>query len=141
MSQEGMENTHAVNESIVGEYKTIRYATHRIEMLAYQKKYHDDNRDTFLQYQKEYYQRTKEAKKERYNTLVNCTCCQKQIRRGAISGHCNTKKHLRNEATYNAVRNPIVIPDTASVKTLDTPDDHVEGEFIVYKPFRLHTTV
>lgn len=136
MSQEGMENTNAV----VGQYKTARYANHREEMLAYQKKYHEDNHDTFLQYQKEYYQRTKDAKKERYNTLVNCECCQKEIRRGAISGHRKTKKHVRNEETYNAAMKLVVTPEMECVKTLVTDDDNVDGEHIVYKPVQLCAT-
>ena len=81
-------------------YKTIRYIEHREEMLAYQKRYHEENHDAFLQYQKAYYQRTKEAKKERYNVLVHCDCCKKDVRRGAIVNHRKTKKHMRSEATY-----------------------------------------
>ena len=137
MSQEGLENTNAI---VGGQYKTARYANHREEMLAYQKKYHEENHDTFLQYQKEYYQRTKEAKKERSNVMVMCECCQKEVRRGAISGHRKTKKHLRNEATYNAVMNPVVLPThTAPVKTLET--DQVEGEVIVFKPLRMREMI
>ena len=81
-------------------YKTLRYIEHREEMLAYQKRYHEENHDAFLQYQKAYYQRTKEAKKERYNVLVHCDCCKKDVRRGAIVNHRKTKKHMRSEATY-----------------------------------------
>jgi len=136
MSQEGLENTHV----IAGDYKTARYAKHREEMLAYQKKYHEENHETFLQYQKEYYQRTKEAKKERSNMMVTCECCQKEVRRGAISGHRKTKKHLKNEATYNAAMNPEVLPtDTAYVKTLDT--DLVDEEVIVFKPLRMREMI
>ena len=131
MSQEGLENTHVIS----GQYKTARYANHRKEMLAYQKKYHEENRDTFLQYQKEYYQRTKEAKKERSNMMVTCECCQKEVRRGAISGHRKTKKHLRNEATYNAAMKPVVLPNTSYEKTMDTVQ--LDGEVIVFKPFRM----
>jgi len=82
-------------------YKTLRYIEHREEMLAYQKRYHEENHDAFLQYQKEYYQRTKEAKKERYNMLVHCDCCKKDVRRGAIANHRKTKKHMRNEEAHN----------------------------------------
>jgi hypothetical protein len=81
--------------------KTIRYIEHREEMLAYQKKYHEENHDAFIQYQKAYYQRTKEAKKERYNVLVHCDCCKKDVRRGAIANHRKTKKHIRNEASHS----------------------------------------
>ena len=138
MSQEGMENTN----DVVGMYKTARYAKHREEMLAYQKKYHENNHETFLQYQKEYYQRTKEAKKERSNMMVTCECCKKEVRRGAISSHRKTQKHLRNEATYNGAINDVVLPVIDSVKTLDiTTDDQVDGEDIVYKPFRICVTV
>jgi len=136
MSQEGWEYTNAI---VGGQYKTTRYANHREDMLAYQKKYHQDNHDTFLQYQKEYYQRTKEAKKERSNVMVICDCCQKELRRGAISGHRKTKKHLRNEATYNTAMNLVVLYESTSVKILDT--DQVEGEVIVYKPFQNNKTV
>jgi len=136
MSQEGWEYTNAI---VSGQYKTTRYANHREDMLAYQKKYHQDNHDTFLQYQKEYYQRTKEAKKERSNVMVICDCCQKELRRGAISGHRKTKKHLRNEATYNAAMNLVGLYESTSVKILDT--DQVEGEVIVYKPFQNNKTV
>ena len=82
-------------------YKTIRYIEHREEMLAYQKRYHEENHDAFLQYQKAYYQRTKEAKKERYNVLVHCDCCKKDVRRGAIANHRKTKKHIRSEASHS----------------------------------------
>jgi hypothetical protein len=71
-----------------------------------------------------------------------CDCCQKELRRGAISGHRKTKKHLRNEATYNVAMNLVVLYESTSVKILDTDtDNQVEGELIVYKPFQNNNTV
>jgi len=106
-------------------YKTIRYIEHREEMLAYQKRYHEENHDAFLQYQKAYYQRTKEAKKERYNVLVHCDCCKKDVRRGAIANHRKTKKHIRNKEASN---------EAACGKTVDG-NEEVDGEVIVYMPY------
>jgi hypothetical protein len=105
-------------------YKTIRYIEHREEMLAYQKRYHEENHDAFLQYQKAYYQRTKEAKKERYNVLVHCDCCKKDVRRGAIANHRKTKKHMRNEAAHT---------EEACGKA--EPNEALDGEVIVYVPY------
>ena len=109
-------------------YKTVRYIEHREEMLAYQKRYHEENHDAFLQYQKEYYQRTKEAKKERYNVLVHCDCCKKDVRRGAIANHRKTKKHMRNEAAHAGPS------EAVQSKTVDG-NEAVDGEVIVYTPY------
>jgi hypothetical protein len=132
--------------------KTIRYIEHREEMLAYQKKYHEENHDAFIQYQKAYYQRTKEAKKERYNVLVHCDCCKKDVRRGAIANHRKTKKHIRNEEAYgNAEPNKAThgkaepsneaaggkaepSNEAACGKTVDE-HEAVDGEVIVYTPY------
>ena len=117
--------------------KTIRYIEHREEMLAYQKKYHEENHDAFIQYQKAYYQRTKEAKKERYNVLVHCDCCKKDVRRGAIANHRKTKKHIRSEATYgNKDRPSDAGPsnEAACGKAVDK-NEAVDGEVIVYVPY------
>ena len=111
-------------------YKTIRYIEHREEMLAYQKRYHEENHDAFLQYQKAYYQRTKEAKKERYNVLVHCDCCKKDVRRGAIANHRKTKKHIRNEEASNKEASN----EAACGKTVDG-NEEVDGEVIVYMPY------
>jgi len=144
-------------------YKTLRYIEHREEMLAYQKRYHAENHDAFLQYQKAYYQRTKEAKKERYNVLVHCDCCKKDVRRGAIVNHRKTKKHMRSEATYgkaepsneatygkaepsNEAACGKEVPsneaacgkagpnEAACGKTVDE-NETIEGEVIVYAPY------
>ena len=131
-------------------YKTIRYIEHREEMLAYQKRYHEENHDAFLQYQKAYYQRTKEAKKERYNVLVHCDCCKKDVRRGAIANHRKTKKHIRSEASHseeasnkatygNAEPNEAACgkagsSEDAHGKTVDG-NEAVDGEVIVYMPY------
>ena len=112
-------------------YKTVRYIEHREEMLAYQKKYHEENHDAFIQYQKAYYQRTKEAKKERYNVLVHCDCCKKDVRRGAIANHRKTKKHIRNEEASNKAE---TINEPAKSKTVDG-NEEVDGEVIVYTPY------
>lgn len=116
--------------------KTIRYIEHREEMLAYQKKYHEENHDAFIQYQKAYYQRTKEAKKERYNVLVHCDCCKKDVRRGAIANHRKTKKHIRNEEASNekAQREAVPSNEAACGKTVDE-NEAVDGEVIVYVPY------
>ena len=143
MAQETMTQVQAKGDVT---YKTIRYIEHREEMLAYQKKYHEENHDAFIQYQKAYYQRTKEAKKERYNVLVHCDCCKKDVRRGAIANHRKTKKHIRNETTYgNAEPNEEAINEKAQRetgpsneaacgKTVDG-NEAVEGEVIVYVPY------
>lgn len=110
--------------------KTIRYIEHREEMLAYQKRYHEENHDAFIQYQKAYYQRTKEAKKERYNVLVHCDCCKKDVRRGAIANHRKTKKHIRSEASHNEEACGNAEPS----KTVDE-NEAVDGEVIVYVPY------
>ena len=122
-------------------YKTIRYIEHREEMLAYQKRYHEENHDAFIQYQKAYYQRTKEAKKERYNVLVHCDCCKKDVRRGAIANHRKTKKHIRNEqasnkATSNEATYSKAEPsnEAACGKTVDG-NEALDGEVIVYAPY------
>jgi len=132
-------------------YKTIRYIEHREEMLAYQKKYHEENHDAFIQYQKAYYQRTKEAKKERYNVLVHCDCCKKDVRRGAIANHRKTKKHIRSEAAHNEEASNEAAygnaepseatygkaePSTEAAcgKTVDG-NEEVDGEVIVYMPY------
>jgi len=120
--------------------KTIRYIEHREEMLAYQKKYHEENHDAFIQYQKAYYQRTKEAKKERYNVLVHCDCCKKDVRRGAIANHRKTKKHIRNEEASNKEASNKEAygnaePNEAACgKTVDG-NEVVDGEVIVYTPY------
>ena len=138
--------------------KTIRYIEHREEMLAYQKKYHEENHDAFIQYQKAYYQRTKEAKKERYNVLVHCDCCKKDVRRGAVANHRKTKKHIRNEeacgseashneeacgseATYGkagpseaACGKAEPSNEAACGKAVDG-NEAVDGEVIVYTPY------
>lgn len=124
-------------------YKTIRYIEHREEMLAYQKKYHEENHDAFIQYQKAYYQRTKEAKKERYNVLVRCDCCKKDVRRGAIANHRKTKKHMRNESAANkvvdgteAVDGEVIVyaPYSKCMLQIDDHDEEIDGEVIVYAP-------
>ena len=121
--------------------KTIRYIEHREEMLAYQKKYHEENHDAFIQYQKAYYQRTKEAKKERYNVLVHCDCCKKDVRRGAIANHRKTKKHIRSEASHseeasNEAAQREAEPSNAAAcgKAVDG-NEAVDGEVIVYMPY------
>ena len=121
--------------------KTIRYIEHREEMLAYQKKYHEENHDAFIQYQKAYYQRTKEAKKERYNVLVHCECCKKDVRRGAIANHRKTKKHIRSEASHSeeahnekAQREAEPSNEAACGKAVDG-NEAVDGEVIVYMPY------
>jgi hypothetical protein len=122
--------------------KTIRYIEHREEMLAYQKKYHEENHDAFIQYQKAYYQRTKEEKKERYNVLVHCDCCKKDVRRGAIANHRKTKKHIRSEASHNeaacgneeASNEAGPSNEAACGKAVDG-NEQVDGEVIVYVPY------
>jgi hypothetical protein len=115
--------------------KTIRYIEHREEMLAYQKKYHEENHDAFIQYQKAYYQRTKEAKKERYNMLVHCDCCKKDVRRGAIANHRKTKKHMRNEASHNEQACGKAEPSEAGPSKTVDGNEVVDGEVIVYAPY------
>ena len=117
-------------------YKTVRYIEHREEMLAYQKRYHEENHDAFIQYQKAYYQRTKEAKKERYNVLVHCDCCKKDVRRGAIANHRKTKKHIRSEASHNeeASNKAETSNEAACGKAVDG-NEAVDGEVIVYTPY------
>jgi hypothetical protein len=144
MAQQTM--TQVQGEAQTVTYKTVRYIEHREEMLAYQKRYHEENHDAFLQYQKEYYQRTKEAKKERYNVLVHCDCCKKDVRRGAIANHRKTKKHMRNEEASNveasnAEANSKTSPnkdvpsnEAACGKMLDG-NEAVDGEVIVYVPY------
>jgi hypothetical protein len=100
-------------------------------MLAYQKKYHEENHDAFIQYQKAYYQRTKEAKKERYNVLVHCDCCKKDVRRGAIANHRKTKKHIRNEEACGKAEQS---NEAACGKAVDG-NEAVDGEVIVYAPY------
>ena len=121
--------------------KTIRYIEHREEMLAYQKKYHEENHDAFIQYQKAYYQRTKEAKKERYNVLVHCDCCKKDVRRGAIANHRKTKKHIRSEASHseaepsNEKAQREAEPNEAACGKVVDENEAVDGEVIVYMPY------
>ena len=130
--------------------KTIRYIEHREEMLAYQKKYHEENHDAFIQYQKAYYQRTKEAKKERYNVLVHCDCCKKDVRRGAIANHRKTKKHIRSEASHSEASHSEASnseeasneaacgkaePNEAACGKVVDENEAVDGEVIVYMPY------
>jgi hypothetical protein len=149
MAQQTM--TQVQGEAQTVTYKTVRYIEHREEMLAYQKRYHEENHDAFLQYQKEYYQRTKEAKKERYNVLVHCDCCKKDVRRGAIANHRKTKKHMRNEEASNAEASNVEASNAeANSKTSPNKDvpsneaacgkmldgnEAVDGEVIVYVPY------
>jgi hypothetical protein len=128
MAQQTMTQTQAKGDVTC---KTIRYIEHREEMLAYQKKYHEENHDAFIQYQKAYYQRTKEAKKERYNVLVHCDCCKKDVRRGAIANHRKTKKHIRNEEASNEAGPS---NEAACGKAVDG-NEQVDGEVIVYVPY------
>lgn len=145
MAQQTMTQTkgeaQAQGEARTVTYKTLRYIEHREEMLAYQKRYHEENHDAFLQYQKAYYQRTKEAKKERYNVLVHCDCCKKDVRRGAIANHRKTKKHIRNEEASNKKAQCEAEPskevpsnEAACGKTVDK-NETIEGEVIVYAPY------
>ena len=139
MAQQTMTNREAQAQA-KGElrsvaYKTLRYIEHREEMLAYQKRYHEENHDAFLQYQKEYYQRTKEAKKERYNMLVHCDCCKKDVRRGAIANHRKTKKHMRNEASHNEAACGKAEPNEAACGKAVDGNEEVDGEVIVYAPY------
>jgi len=141
MAQQTMTQTHGEIQA-KGDVtcKTIRYIEHREEMLAYQKKYHEENHDAFIQYQKAYYQRTKEAKKERYNVLVHCDCCKKDVRRGAIANHRKTKKHIRNEEASNAEPSEASYGkaepsnEAACGKAVDG-NEAVDGEVIVYTPY------
>jgi hypothetical protein len=144
MAQQTMTQTKGEAQAVT--YKTIRYIEHREEMLAYQKRYHEENHDAFLQYQKAYYQRTKEAKKERYNVLVHCDCCKKDVRRGAIANHRKTKKHMRNEeacgkaepneASHNKeASNKDVPSNEAACGKAVNGNEAVDGEFIVYAPY------
>jgi hypothetical protein len=154
MAQQTMTQAQAQAKGDVT-YKTIRYIEHREEMLAYQKKYHEENHDAFIQYQKAYYQRTKEAKKERYNVLVHCDCCKKDVRRGAIANHRKTKKHIRSEASHNeaahneaahneAAHNEATYgkagpseagPSEAAKSKAVNGNEAVDGEVIVYMPY------
>jgi hypothetical protein len=143
MAQQTMTQAQAKGEVTC---KTIRYIEHREEMLAYQKKYHEENHDAFIQYQKAYYQRTKEAKKERYNVLVHCDCCKKDVRRGAIANHRKTKKHIRNEASHSEASHNEEASNEAACgkagpsneapcgKSVDGKEE-VDGEVIVYAPY------
>lgn len=138
MAQQTITQTHGEAQAVT--CKTIRYIEHREEMLAYQKRYHEENHDAFIQYQKAYYQRTKEAKKERYNVLVHCDCCKKDVRRGAIANHRKTKKHIRNEDASNAEPSEATYGkaepsnEAACGKTVDG-NEAVDGEVIVYTPY------
>jgi hypothetical protein len=145
MAQQTMIQAQAQGELRSVTYKTLRYIEHREEMLAYQKRYHEENHDAFLQYQKAYYQRTKEAKKERYNMLVHCDCCKKDVRRGAIANHRKTKKHMRSEAAYGkaepneaaygkAEPNEAACGNEAAYGKAE-PNEAVDGEVIVYAPY------
>ena len=155
MAQQTMTQTkgeaQAQGEARTVTYKTLRYIEHREEMLAYQKRYHEENHDAFLQYQKAYYQRTKEAKKERYNVLVHCDCCKKDVRRGAIANHRKTKKHMRSEASHSEASHSEEASNKATYgkaepteagsskeaacgKTVDE-NETIEGEVIVYAPY------
>ena len=135
MAQQTMTQAQAIT------CKTIRYIEHREEMLAYQKKYHEENHDAFIQYQKAYYQRTKEAKKERYNVLVHCDCCKKDVRRGAIANHRKTKKHIRSEASHseaepsNEKAQREAEPNEAACGKVVDENEAVDGEVIVYMPY------
>ena len=149
MAQQTMTQTQVEAQPVT--CKTIRYIEHREEMLAYQKKYHEENHDAFIQYQKAYYQRTKEAKKERYNVLVHCDCCKKDVRRGAIANHRKTKKHIRSEAAHSEAAHSEASHSEASNneeaygksgssneaacgKVVDG-NESVDGEVIVYTPY------
>ena len=143
MEQQTMTQTKGEAQAVT--CKTIRYIEHREEMLAYQKKYHEENHDAFIQYQKAYYQRTKEAKKERYNVLVHCDCCKKDVRRGAIANHRKTKKHIRNEAAHSEASNSEAshneeaygkaVPNEAACGKVVDGNEAVDGEVIVYMPY------
>jgi hypothetical protein len=102
--------------------KTVQYALNREHLLEYQKQWQKENHEVYIDYQKEYYQKTKEQKKEKYNVLVMCDCCKKNVRRGAMSVHRKTKKHVLAEAK-------LLIPTALLAKDME-----LDGETIVFKP-------
>jgi hypothetical protein len=85
-------------EPIYAHIKTARYAENRDHLLEYQKQWQQKNHDKFIQYQKDYYNKTKDIKKEQYNMLIHCDCCNKDVRRGSISVHRKSKKHMLRSA-------------------------------------------
>lgn len=106
--------------------KTVRYVENREHLLEYQKQWQQNNHDKFLQYQKDYYNKTKDIKKQQYNVLVHCKCCNKDVRRGSISVHRKSKKHMLRSADY-AEKGEDPFASSDAVLTFDE-------EIIVYTP-------
>ena len=109
--------------------RTLQYAMNREHLLEYQKQWQKENHDVYIQYQKNYYQKTKEQKKEKYNMRVHCHCCKKDVRRGSLSVHCKTKKHVMAESK-------LLLCNTDPATKYGIADNF-DDEQIVYQPFRL----
>lgn len=109
--------------------RTLQYAMNREHLLEYQKQWQKENHDVYIKYQKNYYQKTKEQKKEKYNMRVYCVCCKKDVRRGSLSVHCKTKKHV-------LAQSKLLLSNTNPATRTGIADDF-DDEQIVFRPFRL----
>lgn len=109
--------------------RTLQYAMNREHLLEYQKQWQIENHDVYIDYQKNYYQKTKEQKKEKYNMRVHCVCCKKDVRRGSLSVHCKTKKHVLAQSK--------LLLDNTDPATKIGIADNFDDEQIVFQPFRL----
>ena len=119
-TQFNMSNITSANKEGGAGYNTNSYYNeHREKMLNWQKGYHEQNHDTYLQNQKIYYQRTKVNKLKLAKTIVHCEYCKKDMTKGGLWGHNKSKNHLKNKQNY--------------LLTISTYEK-VEGETIVYKP-------
>ena len=109
--------------------RTLQYAMNREHLLEYQKQWQIENHDVYIDYQKNYYQKTKEQKKEKYNMRVHCVCCKKDVRRGSLSVHCKTKKHV-------LAQSKLLLNNTDPATKIGIADNF-DDEQIVFQPFRL----
>jgi hypothetical protein len=60
------------------------------------KEYRNKNRDKINEIAKQYYIKNKERISEKYKVKIKCQFCKREIRKGDISKHNKTKRHLNN---------------------------------------------
>ena len=78
------------------EYDKRYYENNKEHKKEYGIKYYENNKEHKKEYDKNYYENNKDKIKEYKKEKVLCEVCNCSVRRGDLSTHKKTKKHIKN---------------------------------------------
>jgi hypothetical protein len=83
------------NKDKIKEYQKEYYEDNKNKVLNYQKEYREINKDKMNERNKEYYEANKEDIQLKNSQKIYCDCCKVNIRKGDISRHYKSNKHIK----------------------------------------------